>query len=351
MIFNMMNYGGGGSVEDAYAVVSVTYPAGSTCKCIKDDESYEMEAANTTGKAMFALPESGRWRLTCTDGTNTAIDYVTPVQNDVYEVTLAYSVSPEPTPTPTPKVTKIVATGYMVGAINATAVVGEWNGGDPVIGTTATYTVPKLGTYIVVYVPADKSGAKTYFVEVSKEGATYMVNLQTGAITVSENSGDEEETTTTTLVTVTFPTGSIAIFGDGYSDYANGTAATNTATFNVITGGTYIITFIGESGYKTQTFTARGESMPILFEEESSSDTRTFTFIFQPGTVEIIERVSGKKIRSFGGYGEPNMVTTTIPADSKTYDAKYTNAEDPTATKTIIITTKSSGGTFDFRQL
>ena len=345
MIFNMMNYGGGGSVEDAYAVVSVTYPAGSTCKCIKDDESYEMEAANTTGKAMFALPESGRWRLTCTDGTNTAIDYVTPTQNGVYEVTLTYSVSPEPTPTPTPKVTKIVATGYIVGAINATAVNNDWNGGDPVIGTTATYEIPELGTYIVVYVPADQTGARTYFVDVSKEGATYMVNLQTGSVTVSEDSEDEEEPTTTTLVTVTFPAGNISISGTGYSDSASGAATTNTATFTVTTGNTYTATFNGESGYKTQTFTARGATMPIVFEEESDAESRTFIFIVGPGLFYIKDASTDETIFT-NSYNSDSTIIQSL-SSGKTYVATSERAESSAMSVTIY--TKMSGQTFDLR--
>lgn len=329
MIFNMMNYGGG-SVEDAYAVVSVTYPAGSTCKCIKDDESYEMEAANTIGKAMFALPESGRWRLTCTDGTNTAIDYVTPEQYGVYEVTLAYSVSPGPDPQPTPKVTQIVATGIMIGAINATALNGDWNGGDPVIGTSATYTIPELGTYIVVYVPVDQSGARTYFVDASIEGATYNLNLQTGTVTVSQDE-DEGSEVTQTVLTVTFPSGTVSITGNNYADSANGSNETNTATFTLETGKTYQAVYSGSKGIESQTITARGETATIRFVGQGESECN-LAVTYPAGSIDV--SANGLPFDSCSGSGETNIYTFAGLTENTEYTLEYTRSKQVVATKT-----------------
>ena len=53
-----------------YAVISVTYPAGSVCTCAKGTKTYK--AKNTSGRALFAVPEVGDWTVSCTDGTQTA---------------------------------------------------------------------------------------------------------------------------------------------------------------------------------------------------------------------------------------------------------------------------------------
>ena len=273
MIFNMMNYSGGGSVEDAYAIIRVTYPVGSDCTCTKDETGgMVLEAADKTGIAMFAVPESGRWIVTSTDGTHTASDAVNAnTRLAVYEVTLAY----EPAPTPTPTETKIVASGYIVGAINATELNGDWNGGDVVIGTSAEWVVPNTGTYVVVYVPGDNTGAKTYFVNVTTEGNTYALNLQTGAVEEIAPSPDPEPVTTTVL-TVTFPAGSVSLASTSRVpiDSASGSAASNTKTFNLTPGTSDIVTYSGTSGaYNERTITASGETMTVSF---NSSDRVSF---------------------------------------------------------------------------
>lgn len=53
-----------------FAVISVTYPAGSVCTCTKGTKTYQ--AKNTSGLALFAVPETGDWTVSCTDGTQTA---------------------------------------------------------------------------------------------------------------------------------------------------------------------------------------------------------------------------------------------------------------------------------------
>jgi len=93
MIFNLINGGSSGSIDDAYAVVSVTYPEGSTCICTKSD--IELRAPNTSGNVMFGLPEGGTWTISCRDGAQSASDTVTVSQYGVYSKTLTYQVIPE----------------------------------------------------------------------------------------------------------------------------------------------------------------------------------------------------------------------------------------------------------------
>lgn len=287
MIFNMMNYGGGGSVEDAFAIIKVTYPVGSTCTCTKDETGgIVLEAADKTGIAMFAVPESGRWGVACTNGTSTASEFVNATTRlAVYEVTLAYEPSPGPTPTPTE--TKIIASGYMVGAINATELNGDWNGGDVVIGTSAEWVVPNTGTYVVVYVPGDQSGAKTYFVNVTTLGSTYSVNLQTGAVEEIEPEPDPEPAVTT-VITVTFPAGSISLADTSRVpiDSASGSNQSNTKTFNLNTGASYIITYSGTGGtYQEKTITASGATMAVSFMPVSQ--VCEYTILFAAGTLTV----------------------------------------------------------------
>lgn len=63
-VFLMGNGGGGVKL---FAVISVTYPAGSVCTCTKGAKSYK--AKNTSGLVLFAVPEVGEWTVSCTDGT------------------------------------------------------------------------------------------------------------------------------------------------------------------------------------------------------------------------------------------------------------------------------------------
>lgn len=55
---------GGGS---AYAVISVTYPAGSICTCTKG--STVLTAEGTSGLYNFLVPEAGTWTVSSTNGT------------------------------------------------------------------------------------------------------------------------------------------------------------------------------------------------------------------------------------------------------------------------------------------
>lgn len=74
-----------------FAVISVTYPAGSVCTCTKGTKSYK--AKNTSGLAIFAVPETGDWMVSCTDGTQTASKTVTiSTEGEAVSVTLFYQL-------------------------------------------------------------------------------------------------------------------------------------------------------------------------------------------------------------------------------------------------------------------
>lgn len=59
----------GGGTSKAYAVIGVTYPAGSTCTCT--DGAKTLTLKNTSGQGIFIIPYAATWTVTATDGTNT----------------------------------------------------------------------------------------------------------------------------------------------------------------------------------------------------------------------------------------------------------------------------------------
>ena len=74
-----------------FSVIGVTYPAGSVCTCTKGTKTYK--AKNTSGLALFAVPEVGDWTVSCTDGTQTASTTVTvTAEGEAVNVKLAYEL-------------------------------------------------------------------------------------------------------------------------------------------------------------------------------------------------------------------------------------------------------------------
>lgn len=82
--------GCGGGVR-LFSVVGVTYPAGSVCTCTKGTKTYK--AKNTSGLALFAVPEVGDWIVSCTDGTQSASTTVSiTAEGQSATVKLAYNL-------------------------------------------------------------------------------------------------------------------------------------------------------------------------------------------------------------------------------------------------------------------
>ena len=72
-----------------FSVISVTYPAGSVCTCTKGTKTYK--AKDTSGVALFAVPEAGEWTVSCTDGTQTKSASVSiTTEGQAVNVTLNY---------------------------------------------------------------------------------------------------------------------------------------------------------------------------------------------------------------------------------------------------------------------
>lgn len=88
MAIGRVNTGGGGKL---FAIIAVTYPEGSVCTCTKGTKTYK--AKDTSGLALFAVPEVGDWIVSCTDGTQTASKTVTiSTDGESANVALAYNL-------------------------------------------------------------------------------------------------------------------------------------------------------------------------------------------------------------------------------------------------------------------
>ena len=120
-----------------FAVISVTYPAGSVCTCTKGTKSYK--AKDASGLALFAVPETGEWTVSCTDGTQTAsasVSITTEGQAETVELsykdyllngetqTYAFTASPQAVNKNAPD----GGIGSVVSDSNGTKLTGAWNG-------------------------------------------------------------------------------------------------------------------------------------------------------------------------------------------------------------------------------
>lgn len=74
-----------------YAVIGATYPAGSTCTC--SNGSKTLKAKDTSGTALFIIPEAGTWTVKAVSGDKTASKAVEiTAERQVENVTLSYAL-------------------------------------------------------------------------------------------------------------------------------------------------------------------------------------------------------------------------------------------------------------------
>ena len=78
------------TVAAVYAVISVTYPSGSTCTCANGSKT--LTAKDTTGKALFVIPAAGTWTVKAVKGSQSASKAVKiTAEGQVATVTLSYA--------------------------------------------------------------------------------------------------------------------------------------------------------------------------------------------------------------------------------------------------------------------
>ena len=79
---------GGGT---PYAIISVTYPAGSVCTCTNGTRT--LTAEDTSGKAMFVIPAAGTWTVKAVSGDSSASEAVEiTAEGQVETVVLVYDL-------------------------------------------------------------------------------------------------------------------------------------------------------------------------------------------------------------------------------------------------------------------
>ena len=75
----------------AFAVIGVTYPAGSVCTC--SDGTKTLSLKDTGGQGFFLIPYAATWTVTATDGTNTKSESVEITsEGETKAITLAYAL-------------------------------------------------------------------------------------------------------------------------------------------------------------------------------------------------------------------------------------------------------------------
>lgn len=74
----------------AFAVIGVTYPAGSTCTCTEGSKTLKLK--DTSGQGFFLIPYAGTWTVTATDGTNTKSESITVAEGENKIINLSYGL-------------------------------------------------------------------------------------------------------------------------------------------------------------------------------------------------------------------------------------------------------------------
>ena len=256
-----MSYGGAGygDPDDTYAIWRVTFPSGSTCTCTNGTDT--LEAVEGTTEVFFYIPEAGAWTATCTDGTNTASATITfNTSNRIKATALSYETPQPDPPAPTTATIKVTASRY--GAINASEVNGDWTGGDATLGTSATYTVPRTGQYLIAYVP--QGGSVLYsIIEITALGQTVTVNADNGTSQIDDGGSTPTPSATTGTLTVSASsTGYFNYDGSGL-DPIYGTSA----TWTNLAPGTYYVVLVrpGTSSLRANLTVTAGETTTYYF--------------------------------------------------------------------------------------
>ena len=140
-----------------FAVIAVTYPAGSTCTCVNGTKTYT--AKDTSGQWIFRIPSAGTWTVTATDGTNTKTQEVSiTAEGQVENVELKYALYLF-------KAGTGVLTGY---SVTSTDPKGNFSNTDYIEWATTSET--NIGNEFQFQPAVDFSQYKTLFVDLQCTG-------------------------------------------------------------------------------------------------------------------------------------------------------------------------------------
>lgn len=85
--------GGGDNLKNAYAIISVEYPTGSTVTCSNTATGKTYKAGNTYGLWAFGVNSDGKWTVTATqNGQTAAVDVDISAQGQAMSFELSYKI-------------------------------------------------------------------------------------------------------------------------------------------------------------------------------------------------------------------------------------------------------------------
>lgn len=94
VIGNPIMAGGGGNLKNAYAIISVEYPAGSTVTCTNTATGKTYKAGNTYGAWAFGVNSAGTWTVTATkDSQSKIVNVDITEQGQGFAVTISYNLT------------------------------------------------------------------------------------------------------------------------------------------------------------------------------------------------------------------------------------------------------------------
>ena len=197
-------YGGQFEKSLTFITLSVTAPNGSEYTIT--DGTTTMSGTSTGAAAVWYLPNTGAWTVSCTDGTQTASQSVTVSAYTAYSVTLAYFAA---------TITVTAVSGAVCSAVCGGSTYTETAGA----GGTAVITVGAAGTYTV--------------------SATYSgCNSDTASVTVTTDGASYSAAVSFITLSLTVPQGSTYTLTDGTTTYT-GTSTGEAVTYYLPNTGTW----------------------------------------------------------------------------------------------------------------
>ena len=220
------------SAGKLFAVIGVTYPAGSTCTCTNGSKT--LTAKGTGGKALFVIPSAGTWTVTAVSGSKSTSKTVSiTAEGQVETVTLMFKlylftsgegVVDDWTP---------LYGGYTNAAVTSEKM--TLNGGEAfyyssTAAVTSNNTIDLSGySKLVVDVQTNKAATDNVYAWVGVSATKFTRGSETNTISIS-NSAAYTKISTTTRYEIEVD---IANINTGYVFVASDGTNINTTAYNI----------------------------------------------------------------------------------------------------------------------
>lgn len=207
-----------GGTSKAFAVIGVTYPAGSTCTCT--DGSKTLKLKDTSGQGFFLIPYAATWTVTCTDGTNTkavSIEITSEGQSESVKLSYSFDIFNSGAIVPFSTTHKEHANVTVSDAITFTALSGEYEKG----ATAYTTNQVDLSDYDAVVFEGTFTKIVNSNGDISKAGVTSITPHANDSRSMYVASADLDTTNSSWTIDISALSGSYYICvsaGNGYVD-------------------------------------------------------------------------------------------------------------------------------------